>query len=406
MNIVLDSNIFLHYQWYEEIPWKDELGCDDVAIVITSVVLDEIDKVKDEDKGKVQKRAKMVSSKLGGYLLDGVQGKYTVKYIECAYASEADKQQYNLDRNDNQILFSILKSGLATSDVCVVSSDNSMLIKAKQYGFKVHRLDEKYRLHEELSKEEKEVKELKAELDRMKNRLPKPELLFEDGSNHIQIARTVLDDIEAIVRKKMTELRMEYPEKTIEDGQDYFGGQVINMLTQEQVGAYNISRKDFFDKSETKIRLEAQQEDLDCRMVRVSVVVKNNGTAPTGKMSIFLLVPEDVQIYPRGARKNVNYEQPHTPNYHPQLNNISFGSKPYFPKVEMWDLDASMRNNRMGDEVEPLTHNLQHKTFEFYVDSATCPNFKMYWLIADAALADPVRGELNVSFVDVDSEEQ
>lgn len=399
MNIVLDTNILLHYQWFEEIPWKEELACDDATIVISSVVLDEIDKVKNEDKGKVQKRAKMVSGKLAGIFLDGVQGKYSVKYIQLPYASDEDKKQHLLDRNDNKILFSILKSGLAISDVCMISSDNSMLIKAKQYGFKVHRLDEKYRLKEELSKEEKEVRELRAELERMKNRLPKPELLFEDGSNHIQIERTVPDDIDAIVRKEMTELRMEYPEKTIEDGQEIFMGQIYNTLTQEQVFAYNISRKDFFEKSETKLRLEAQRDDLDCRMVRISVIVKNNGTAPTGKMSIFLKVSEDISIYAKGARKIVNYEQPHTPNYHPQLNNISIGV-PYFPKVEMWDLDAYAKNNKLSEEVESLTHNLQHKTFEFYVDSATCPNFNMKWVIVDAVLVDPVSGELNVSFVD------
>ena len=69
----------------------------------------------------------------------------------------------------------------------------------------------------------------------------------------------------------------------------------------------------------------------------------------------------------------------------------------------MWDMDAYMNNNRLCDEVEPLTHNLKHKTFEFYVDSATCPNFKMQWIIIDAALVDPVRGELNVNFVETDN---
>lgn len=403
MNIVLDTNILLHYKWFEEIPWLDELKCDDVAIVITSVVLDEIDKVKDEDKGKVQKRAKMVSSKLGRYLLDGVQGKYTVKFIEYPFALEADKQQYNLDRNDNQILFSIQKSELATSDVCVVSSDNSMLIKAKQFGFKVYRLDDKYRLQEELSKEEKEVKELRAELERMKNRLPKPELLFEDGEKFIIIKRAIPAEIDSIVEEEMANLRMEYPKKTIEDGQEILMGHIYNTLTKEEVLAYNISRKDFFDKSETKIRLETQRDDLDCRMVRVSIIVNNSGTAPTGKMSIFLQLPEDIPVYAKGARKSVNYEQPKIPNYHPQLNNISFGGIPYIPKVEMWDMDAYMNNNRLCDEVEPLTHNLKHKTFEFYVDSATCPNFKMQWIIIDAALVDPVRGELNVNFVETDN---
>lgn len=404
MNIVLDSNVFLHYKWFEEIPWKEELGCNDVTILVSSVVLEEIDKVKDEDKGKVQKRAKMVSSKLGGLLLDDVQGKYPVKYIECPYALDEDKQKYHLDRNDNQILFSVLKSGYAIGEVCVVSSDNAMLIRAKQYGFKVHRLSEKYRLQEELSNEEKEVRELKVELDRLKNRLPKPELLFGDGEKFIIIKRAISAEIDSIVEEEMANLRMKYPQKTLEDGQEILMGHIYNTLTKEEVFAYNISRKDFFDKLETKIRLEAQRDDLDCRMVRVSIIVNNSGTAPTGKMSIFLQVPEDIPLYEKGARKSVNYEQPKTPNYHPQLNNMSFGGIPYIPKVEMWDMDAYMNSNRLCDEVDPLTHNLKHKTFEFYVDSATCPNFKMQWIIVDAALVDPVRGELNVNFVESDND--
>jgi hypothetical protein len=71
----------------------------------------------------------------------------------------------------------------------------------------------------------------------------------------------------------------------------------------------------------------------------------------------------------------------------------------------MWDLDEFFPENELKCKSDPLTHNLHHPIFAFYVDSALCPNFKMRWIIADSELVDPVKGELNVSFVtdDIDN---
>lgn len=52
----------------------------------------------------------------------------------------------------------------------------------------------------------------------------------------------------------------------------------------------------------------------------------------------------------------------------------------------------------LGSKDNTLTHGLQSKAFEFYVDAATCDNFKMNWIIVDSALIEPVKGVLNVSF--------
>lgn len=50
MYIVLDTNIYLHYLPFEEIPWSDLLGTKDVVVVITATILEEIDNKKDEEK--------------------------------------------------------------------------------------------------------------------------------------------------------------------------------------------------------------------------------------------------------------------------------------------------------------------------------------------------------------------
>ena len=64
----------------------------------------------------------------------------------------------------------------------------------------------------------------------------------------------------------------------------------------------------------------------------------------------------------------------------------------------MWDMESRLDIVKISRKVEPLNHNLQHGLFTLYVDSATCPNFKLKWMLVDAELPDPVKGELNVSF--------
>lgn len=42
-----DTNTFLHYQNIDQIDWPDVLGCDEVTIVITRIVIRELNRHKD-----------------------------------------------------------------------------------------------------------------------------------------------------------------------------------------------------------------------------------------------------------------------------------------------------------------------------------------------------------------------
>ena len=400
MNIILDSNILLHYRNFEDIPWQDELGCGDITIVLTAMVIEEIDAKKDNEKGKIQKKAKAVSSRIAEILLNGVTGKYPILYLENAYATEDERRQYNLDRNDNQILYDVAKSGLDKDDVTIISSDNAMLVRAKQQGFKIHKLDDKFLLKEELSKEEKEAQAAIKELERMKNRRPKPLLVFENGENNMKIKRAPAFNREVEIKKRVEELRHKWPEKTIEGEQYSFWGNTFSNVSPEMVVQYNASRRKFIEDSEKKIRLEVERDDLQLRMKRITVVVYNGGNAPTGMMNIFVELPEDIEFYSRGCKKKVDFEEPTTPNYYPEITKIPSLFVDYKPQIEMWNMESSLDVVEITRKVDSLNHNLQHGLFTLYVDSATCPNFKLKWMLVDAELLDPVEGELNVSFVE------
>ena len=50
--LFLDTNIFLHFQNFEQIPWQKLIGGDDFKIIVSDIVAEEIDKHKDSARGK------------------------------------------------------------------------------------------------------------------------------------------------------------------------------------------------------------------------------------------------------------------------------------------------------------------------------------------------------------------
>ncbi len=53
--LFLDTNLFLHYKGFEDIPWKNLLNTtDDITIVLVSIVLREINGHKDSSKGRLK----------------------------------------------------------------------------------------------------------------------------------------------------------------------------------------------------------------------------------------------------------------------------------------------------------------------------------------------------------------
>ena len=133
--LFLDTNIFLHFEDFEEIPWNTIPGIsDECCLCIAPTVLDELDDQKDNSKGKIQKRARKYSRKLYDIIMQSKSSKYKVISIPESTPTAEDAAKLDITKNDNKILLSALKSNYDKHDIIVVSSDRHILIKASQLG--------------------------------------------------------------------------------------------------------------------------------------------------------------------------------------------------------------------------------------------------------------------------------
>ena len=64
--IFLDTNLFLHFQDFEQINWNDIIGTNDtINIALAPTVIDELDKHKYNANRKIQKWAKKITAQIG-----------------------------------------------------------------------------------------------------------------------------------------------------------------------------------------------------------------------------------------------------------------------------------------------------------------------------------------------------
>ena len=173
---VLDTNVYLHYKWFEDIPWKEiiqsEFGYTDkkIGIGVPMKVLQEISDKKDSGRGKIKKRAKKVSSFMGDVFLSGKTGKVAMCKIPLPKDHDFDDINFHLSNSDDIIVLSVINSDISSNSI-IVSADVPMLLKAKESNLRIYKIDDKYRLNEELTEDEKKLKELEEELASYKNRL-------------------------------------------------------------------------------------------------------------------------------------------------------------------------------------------------------------------------------------------
>lgn len=419
----LDTNIFIHYSDFEQLPWQTFISDEvDFSIVICNSVIREIDKLKDTGSPKIKRRAKNISAKIGEIFLNNKSVK--VKVVNCKDPSSEkfDGLIFNKDIKDDSIILSALNfSSENKGKVVCVSSDNTLLIKAKQSGFDFLKLDDKFKINEELTEEEREINNLKNELDGYKRRLPSPVILFSNGQSTLLYNRPLILDIEDIVNSKLVLEKENNPYDVFYPPKSHTEGTLHEILaersqfrTKDQVDKFNYELDKYFKEFETKIRFDTENEILSTYLQPINFFIFNNGTAPTGDIEISINIPDNIDLYCNECVKKRLIENPLKPikNGHNRetLRIIQETKKTInYSKLLVngykedwsycWDLSKKLKDNKFNIKRKKLMHKVSAEPLDIldiYIDTRYCENFSIDYMIFDENLINPVSGKLSV----------
>jgi hypothetical protein len=218
--VFLDTMVYLHYKPVEEIDWHAILGVprsDSIVIVVPGVTLREIDNHKNHT-ARLRVRARQVSQSLASWqrsgttaIRTGVTVEYELRLPAIDYVAEG------LDPNvpDDELVASALAYMRTNPDISVtlVTHDSYPEIRARGFGLNVVALPDHLRKPLPEDPTERENRELRRQVEKLRSALPMLELLFDEREP--KSLRVPIQDVgpleESELNKAIADAETRYP---------------------------------------------------------------------------------------------------------------------------------------------------------------------------------------------------
>lgn len=407
---VLDTNVYLHYR-FREIPWTDilkkEFDCsnNNVGIGVPQKVIQEISDIKDTGRGKIQKKAKDISSFFGEVFLKEKKQEIPMCLIPLPRDTDFDDVNYHLSNGDDVILLSVAKWDNRAQAI-IVSGDNPMLIKAKGNGFKFCQLDDRFRMGNELSEEEKKIKELESQLALFQNKMSDISIRFLDNKEYVEYVRPIFsEEINESIRVFKEELETEYPYKSkpkqdayanplalIQDGECFF--------PEESFVEYNKDRDKFIKDSIRKKKIEIIANRQELSFKELTFYIENSGTASSGRINIELTFPSEITLYE--SPTTVHFDKPCKPEfgygrYLQSIAQLSLYNHSRKEKTKIWGNESIINNRIIRLKYENLNHHMSGLLKRgIWIDTSSCDSFSIEWQVIDSENPNIFNGKLHV----------
>lgn len=426
--IFLDTMIYLHYTWFEDVDWQGVAGDQDVQIVVPHITLDELDTHKDNHKSpKIRERARKVANRLFDCITqqDGaLKGALTAS--EFDESASFDFTAHNLDnsKNDHRLLAAILEFKESHPEsVVLITQDIGPRLKANRLHIDARALPKSYRLPSEEDPLVKENKQLKNKLVKIQSAAPKLSLGFAemDGNNReltVTPSANVVD-----VDQQLEQIRAKYPPKgnlphsasgSAEDQMtQHSASGVAGMLqvSESEYKRYNSAREKYFKQCKPYL-MELRRFQLQCR-IKLNLVVLNDGGAPAEDVDVYMHFPDGFELYTENDLP-VGPEAPYPPaaplSYIQQMPcQLRFNSDGAFVQPHIQDFTIpgppdhfslkKTNSYEVRDEFDRIKH-LQAGViqplvvvFDTYESAAS---FQITYRISAANLPEPVEGNVNM----------
>ncbi len=317
----LDTNIFLEFKPIKDIKWLKVLGTSEVCLVVTSVVIRELDKHKASNSNRLRKRARNTIGflkSLDRRADNEVRPNVTLRFdLTEPTRQTLDRHNLSVDVKDDLLVAKALefKSFHRTERVAIVTDDTVVQFKAEGYDLDTPILSEDYRSPREIDPLEKKNRELNNELQKLHNTQPKLQLEFRDSNGQLvrllhasnDFSRSLISEAEldAVIELKCINLLPMREDRAIAN--DRLSAFTVSaftakVITSSQIEKYNRELEEYPEHYRQYLLDKSLAHVFPYRSVQLNLVLKNEGSVPAqnvemrldiqGSSKVLLRVPE------------------------------------------------------------------------------------------------------------------
>jgi rRNA-processing protein FCF1 len=334
----LDTNTFLHFQRFDTVDWPKVLGAQQICLMLTPTVMEELDHHKDDPKNSGrQKRAKEILSKFDDILPTDTAGirvpvgqNPNVELQELLDEPNIDLKAFGLSsqKGDHCLLASILdfRNAHPGATICLITRDFPLRRKALQLKIPVVNPEGKIDPLADFSTEAVERRRLERELQELKNRLPKLTFgFFEDATRKIVPYTTAplskVQNIEVLTQAFDSQF---VPVQVIERKQrlERILKEAIHQTSEESIREFREKYERYLELFEAACRRDyLQKYGHRCRL---DLILHNEGNATATSVEIVLQFPagsvviraqdeEEALEFPKEPQPSWLEERAHSP---------------------------------------------------------------------------------------------
>jgi rRNA-processing protein FCF1 len=423
--VFVDTNIFLHFRSFEEINWLKICQAESCLLVISPIVIDELDKLKvsNDERGK---RARKVLKKIEECIeTDSFKIRDNVD-IDIIL-QRPDKKTFitntlNPEEQDNQLIASIIeyKTNQKEANIFLCTYDTGFKLRSKQYGIEILKMPETYLLPEKDTGIEKQIKALIKENEILKSRIPKPLVLFENEENFIKIKMQQNDlDKNTFIKDKMSEVKAKYPYMKLHDNDEkYLNPMMIFQsslitISDDQINEYNSSLDSFYAEYMDHLSLLYKYEVKVNHCIKIKLYLTNVGNVPTEDADIFFHFPDGFELIEEDKFEDPPTEPspPSTPKTFFEstvIRNSILNMRPYFPSQNSTPLPKlnrpSIRKTNSYEvhfKRESIKHGIKYpldRLMAIYKNYSDMASFTIDYQIHAGNVPNPIMGKLNIIF--------
>ncbi|MCK6438835.1 MAG: PIN domain-containing protein [Planctomycetes bacterium] len=311
-HVFLDANTTLHFKRADQIDWPKLTGAATVILVAAPVFLRELEKNKVHNPSRRLRERAAAAARWYSALTEkdgpiALAKDVTLSFIEHEPLIDFAANMLSRDISDDHLIASALEYHAQHHvDAKIATADLPLRAKLRSHPIKALTLPDELRLPDEPDPVEVELENTRAELHRLKHRLPKLALAFKGGDRHCKVILPAKPRVPTI--PTLDEMKAKHPFYPTPQTppqpprQNPGGGVKLSSLTSAGIHAaraerYNTDLARFFEEYEAFYGLAAQWLDAYDRRFETTFILSNDGTMPATDNHVVIDLPEGVAVY-------------------------------------------------------------------------------------------------------------